>query len=521
MSLYLWNLFVPAHDKGRRMGLERYGCALEGLDFALVKGRMYTRARTVEAATELQRRGRIAEQALASKLWRRDRAAWVDIGESFRRRLLAFACQAPSSLDMNGLHDRLMALCDIFVEGVIQHFDQQPASMFVVGDWVRHTCEWTGAATSEVLAVLRNSSCESAGYLQAISGLADALRSNRAASAFVREHAANPAVQMEELRKMSPEIRETLDAYLHEYADRIVTGFDITDSTLRELPQFVMSIIASQLDSPGRASIDAELSGAEEKLRSQVPANHRSEFDQGLQEARSAYGLHDEDVRITYLWPLGLIRRAAMVAADRLVSRGALGSADDVFQLAPDELHRLILGGSSPAAEEISQRSMQWREWAHDEPPGTYGEPEPAAPEHLLHPATARVTAAFNFYMAEMEARAKPSLQGSWSMLVEGLAAGPGRYEGTARIVRGPADFGKLSRGDVLVARTTSPAFNVILPIIGGVVTDRGGALCHAAIVAREFGIPAVVGTNHGTAKIPDGAKVLVDGDRGFVTVRI
>jgi pyruvate,water dikinase len=328
-------------------------------------------------------------------------------------------------------------------------------------------------------------------------------------------------VQIEELHKISPEIRETLDAYLDEYADRIVTGFDITDLTLRELPQFVMSIIASQLDSTQCPTADVKISGAEEKLRLKVPANHRSEFDQGLEEARSAYGLHDEDVRITYLWPLGLIRRAVLVAADRLVSRGALRSAEDGFELAPDELSHLLAGGSSPTAEEISERSAEWRDWARDEPPAAYGEREPGVPEHLLSPAAARVSAAFNFYLAEMEARAKPSSQGSWSVLVEGLAASPGRYEGKARIVRGPADFGKLSGGDVLVARTISPAFNIILPIIGGVVTDRGGALCHAAIVAREFGIPAVVGTNHGTAKIPDGAQVLVDGDRGFVTVRI
>jgi len=521
MSLYLWNLFVPAHDKGRRMGLDRYGCVLEGLDFALVKGRLYTRARPVESAAELERRGRIAEEALAAKLWRRDRAAWREIGHSFRCRLLAFARQDPSCLDSNALHDQLIALRDIFVEGVIQHFDQQPASMFVVGDWVRRTCEWTGAATSEVLAVLRNSSCESADYLRAISRLAESLRSNPAASAFVREHAADPGVQIEELRKISPEIRKALDAYLDEYADRIVTGFDITDSTLRELPQFIMSIIASQLDSTRHPAADVNVLGAEEKLCSLVPSQHRSEFDEGLQEARSAYGLHDEDVRITYLWPLGLIRRAVLVAADRLVSRGGLRSACDVFQLAPDELHRLLLGGSCPTAEEISQRSAQWRDWAHDEPPAAYGERELGLPEHLLTPAAARVSAAFNFYLAEMEARAKPSPQGSWSVLVEGLAASPGRYEGKARIVRGPADFGKLLRGDVLVARTTSPAFSIILPIIGGVVTDRGGALCHAAIVAREFGIPAVVGTNQGTAKIPDGAQVLVDGDRGFVTVRL
>jgi pyruvate,water dikinase len=77
--------------------------------------------------------------------------------------------------------------------------------------------------------------------------------------------------------------------------------------------------------------------------------------------------------------------------------------------------------------------------------------------------------------------------------MVAGLAASPGRYEGWARVVRNPADFGKLSKGDVLIAHTTSPAYNVILPMIGAVVTDRGGALCHCAIVAREFGIPAVL----------------------------
>jgi pyruvate,water dikinase len=104
--------------------------------------------------------------------------------------------------------------------------------------------------------------------------------------------------------------------------------------------------------------------------------------------------------------------------------------------------------------------------------------------------------------------------------MVAGLAASPGRYEGWARVVRQPTDFKKLRNGDVLVAPTTSPAYNVILPMIGAVVTDRGGALSHCAIVAREFGIPAVVGTDQATSRIPDGARILVDGDRGFVAVR-
>jgi pyruvate,water dikinase len=74
--------------------------------------------------------------------------------------------------------------------------------------------------------------------------------------------------------------------------------------------------------------------------------------------------------------------------------------------------------------------------------------------------------------------------------------------------------------GDVLVARTTSPAYNVILPSVGAVVTDRGGTLCHAAIIAREFSVPAVVGLPQATLRIPDGARVLVDGNRGLVAIR-
>src|SRR2546423_15521805 len=108
-----------------------------------------------------------------------------------------------------------------------------------------------------------------------------------------------------------------------------------------------------------------------------------------------------------------------------------------------------------------------------------------------------------------MDPRRDTCTRPEW-ILVDGIAASPGRYEGFARVVHGPSDFKRIKQGDVLVVRSTSPAYNLLLPIIGAVVTDRGGALCHSAIIAREFGIPAVVGTNQGTALIPDGARILV-----------
>lgn len=102
---------------------------------------------------------------------------------------------------------------------------------------------------------------------------------------------------------------------------------------------------------------------------------------------------------------------------------------------------------------------------------------------------------------------------------LHGAGASAGVYEGRARLIRGPQDFERLAQGDVLVAEFTTPAYNVVLPLLGAVVTDRGGVLSHPAIVAREYGIPAVVGTSNATAIISDGMRVRVDGTLGTVTL--
>ena len=103
--------------------------------------------------------------------------------------------------------------------------------------------------------------------------------------------------------------------------------------------------------------------------------------------------------------------------------------------------------------------------------------------------------------------------------LLRGLAASQGVYEGPARRVSGPSEFGRIVQGDVLVTEATSEAFNILLPLLGAIVTDNGGLLSHSAIVAREYGIPGVVGTRDATDLIADGVRVRVDGDAGEVTV--
>jgi pyruvate,water dikinase len=92
-------------------------------------------------------------------------------------------------------------------------------------------------------------------------------------------------------------------------------------------------------------------------------------------------------------------------------------------------------------------------------------------------------------------------------------------YEGPARLVGGPDEFDRIVQGDVLVTQSTTEAFNILLPLLGAIVTDAGGLLSHSAIVAREYGIPGVVGTREATERIAEGARVRVDGTAGEVTV--
>lgn len=98
-----------------------------------------------------------------------------------------------------------------------------------------------------------------------------------------------------------------------------------------------------------------------------------------------------------------------------------------------------------------------------------------------------------------------------------GAAGSPGRYTGPVRILRSPREFATLRRGEVLVCSITDPAWSVLFAIAGAIVTDGGGVLTHSAIIAREHGIPAVLGTNSATQTLVDGQVVTVDGTHGHV----
>jgi pyruvate, water dikinase len=128
---------------------------------------------------------------------------------------------------------------------------------------------------------------------------------------------------------------------------------------------------------------------------------------------------------------------------------------------------------------------------------------------------TTTATRATTPVMTPHEGSSNPS--GS-DLLVSGTPSSPGRASGPARLVHDVDDFAQVRRGDVLVCRTTDPAWTPLFSVVAAVVTETGGLLSHAAIVAREMGIPAVVGAAGALAVVPRGRPVVVDGARGTVS---
>jgi rifampicin phosphotransferase len=204
-------------------------------------------------------------------------------------------------------------------------------------------------------------------------------------------------------------------------------------------------------------------------------------------------------------WPV--VRRAYLELGRRLATAGALGGADDVFFLTGDELVaelEAITCGSAPRAwaEQVATRRSRREEQRLLSPP-----------ERVPSQVRVRLGAVDVTSLAFVGGLAR----GDGETGLRGSAVSPGRVTAPARRVCTVADFGRLRPGEALIAPYITPAWSPLLAIASGVVTDAGGTLSHGSIVAREYGIPAVMGTSNATKVIQDGQMVTIDGDRGLV----
>jgi phosphohistidine swiveling domain-containing protein len=495
----------------------RYGLLMRKFTVANVDGWMYVRADFVEDENGMTEREAAASHALATEAWRRDAEGWhASERQELRSRLLALQAVDTATLDAAALVHHLAHVEQALADGFHIHFRNGVAHWMGVGRWVDFVAGCTDVAPVQALDALRGASPASLDTLAYFDRLTSAIRTSSTAMEVVAS-AGSGADALEKLLHSSITVGEAIRSYLVEHGARTFTGFDLLDETVGEAPASLLGSIRARMAS---ASPPTEGGVAAAGVRARVPAEHLVTYDALFDSAQLLYGVRDDDVGIAFHWPMGLLRLALLDAGRRLKQAGAVADAQHVFEADPEEVAALLQGSHTPSATVLAERVDARLDPSNAAAPLALGdEPQEPPPLDAFPPALRLVNGAFMVaQMLEGAAVAhEPPTQGG--LTVQGLAASGGVYEGRACVVAGPTDFGRLRAGDVLVAPFTTPVYNAVLPMIGAVVTNHGGVLSHAAIVAREYGIPAIVATRDGTTRIPDGARVRVDGIAGVVSV--
>jgi rifampicin phosphotransferase len=197
--------------------------------------------------------------------------------------------------------------------------------------------------------------------------------------------------------------------------------------------------------------------------------------------------------QLTLGWPL--LRRCALRLGETLHAHGVIDQAEDVFYLTRAELDT-----RTPLQDVVGRRRAAWERQRRLLAPLTIGRPPRLLAKELLGAVDAVRTTG-------------PTPEDA----IIGQPASPGRATGPVRIIHGPGDFDRFQPGEVLVARATAPAWTPLFARAVAVVTDGGTLAAHASLVAREYGIPAVVATGDATTRLADGQVVTVDGGAGTV----
>jgi pyruvate,water dikinase len=288
-------------------------------------------------------------------------------------------------------------------------------------------------------------------------------------------------------------VRAHLDRFGH-----AVYNLDFVNAVLADAPAPLFDTLRFYLHRDGVDPYRRQRAAAERRERetaavlARLDPPRRTVFRRLLRWAQDAAPVREDALADVGLgWPT--IRRLLLELGTRLRAAGVVAEAGDVFWLTAEE----IGGPPVPRAEVVEQRRTRWRGQRR------------ATPPQLLPEGTWRMM--HRFMPASTEDQSGDVLRG--------VAASAGVVTAPARVLAGPADFARMRPGEVLVAAITTPAWTSLFAMAAAVVTDVGGPLSHSSIVAREYGIPAVLGTAAATRRIRDGQLVRVDGEAGTVTL--
>ena len=313
-----------------------------------------------------------------------------------------------------------------------------------------------------------------------------------------------------------------LDQYRLEYGNRSMYTHEYLSTTWRENPTPIIEALRGYLTSGYDFEKDVERlrenrDAAIAEMWTLFPAD-RSPADRD----RLAHSL-DLALKMTPLTPdhhfymdqgtYARVRLVFLAIGRELVKQGVFGQPDDVLFLRYHELRVLSANFAAFDAKALVKERRDTRETAFAARPRLWAG---TITNWSLHQEPYKSLWGWpDIYLREKDGGGASQPQGT----IRGLPASSGVVEGLARVVQSPDQFDQVRKGEILVCKMTNPAWVVLFTKIGGLVTDSGGALSHPAVVSREFGIPAVVGTGVATRKIQTGQRVRVNGAAGIVEI--
>jgi pyruvate,water dikinase len=268
----------------------------------------------------------------------------------------------------------------------------------------------------------------------------------------------------------------------------------------------IRGYVATDYDYPSNLqAVRDDLEAAKREVVQGIDGEAREKLDAALQMALAMNPLTPDHHFYVDQGTNARLRIAVIAIGRKLVEAGALSDAEDVVFLRYNELRRLMADPDAFDAQDlVSDRRDEHEEAYERRPPAWLGTATKSAIEF---PYGGLWGFPDRFYAGE------PATSGE----IKGLAASPGVVEGSARFVASLEEFDQVQEGEILVCRMTNPAWVVLFTKIKGLVTEAGGTVSHPAVVAREFGIPAVVGTGNAGERIKTGDRIRVNGATGVV----
>lgn len=333
--------------------------------------------------------------------------------------------------------------------------------------------------------------------------VADAVRHYPAAVSFLR--AFDEGASLAGLRQIEggTEALAAIDGYLAKYGMRCAGEIDITRTRWREQPGLLVPMILANIDlfPPGEAKrrFDAGLlraKAAEEEVLRRLQAlpggTHKAAQAKNAIDIMRAFIGYREYPKYGWVSRIDLHRQAMLREARRLVESGVLDRIDDIFYLRFDELREAVRAQRADR-DLIAARRAEFA--LHDR----------LVPPRVL---TSDGEALFGeFRRDDLDAN-----------MIPGLGVSAGTVEGRARVILEAATPGT-EAGDILVTTYTDPSWTPLFLTVAGLVTEAGGQMSHGAVVAREYGIPAIVAVKDATRRIRDGQRIRVDGTTGVITI--